>query len=161
LVDDEADIRLLMRALIDAADEGLYVEAEAATGEAALERLEVFGPDVVVLDQMMPGLTGIEVARVIRERWPELPIVLCSAYLSDELVRQAEEVGVTRAIGKGQIVDLPRAAGGRFPRPLTSTGPTLHPAARIDTTIGMSMTTTSRREAPMLSTGSPLRPRTA
>src|SRR5690349_17767244 len=90
VVDDQADLRLLMRTIITAENHGLSCEGEAASGEEALAFFDQreCGSTVVVLDQMMPGMTGLETARALLARHPGLPIILFSAYIDDEL--QAE-----------------------------------------------------------------------
>ena len=85
IVDDEDDIRLLLRLAIDGANHGLRVAAHAAAGEEALEIHADADADadadvdVVVLDSRMPGLSGIETAKALLEADPDLPIVLYSA----------------------------------------------------------------------------------
>ncbi len=63
LVDDEPNIRVALRFLVQ--NEG-YQVLEAANGEEALQKMEEHQPDIVVLDVMMPGIDGFEVAKRIR-----------------------------------------------------------------------------------------------
>jgi CheY-like chemotaxis protein len=77
VVDDEEGIRLLFKEELE--DEGYEVEI-AASGEEAIERLENNSIDLVLLDIKMPGMDGIEVLRKVKERWKNLPVVLCTAY---------------------------------------------------------------------------------
>lgn len=105
VVDDEADMRLLVRTLLSAAD-GFEIVAEAADGPSALEQVGRERPDAMVLDQRMPGLTGIEVARRILADRPDLPIVLFSAYLDEETQIEAEELGVRRCLAKDRVFEL-------------------------------------------------------
>ncbi|MEW6719917.1 MAG: response regulator [Thermodesulfobacteriota bacterium] len=77
VVDDEESIRELYRA--ELADEG-YDVGLAADGREAVRLLEAFGPDLVTLDIMMPGVDGIETLRRIREKNPTIPVVLVSAF---------------------------------------------------------------------------------
>lgn len=65
VVDDDPDIRAMIRSLLEA--DG-YLVVEAASGEAALECYEQSPPELVVVDLMMPGLKGTEVAKKIREK---------------------------------------------------------------------------------------------
>ncbi len=61
------------------------------------------GPSVIVLDEMMPGMTGLDVVRALRETG-ELPhIVLCSAQLDRRLIAAATELGVGCCITKTDI----------------------------------------------------------
>lgn len=75
------------------AREGWSVEV-TASGEAGLEALTRIGPDVVLLDQQMDGMTGIETARVLRRRGFERPILLFSAFLDEKSRADAEKLGV-------------------------------------------------------------------
>jgi DNA-binding response OmpR family regulator len=78
LVEDDADIRELIRYSLARA--GFKVE-EASDGAEALDKVLSFAPDLVVLDLMLPGMTGLEVCQRLRSR-PEsarLPILVVSA----------------------------------------------------------------------------------
>jgi CheY-like chemotaxis protein len=54
-------------------------------------------PDLVLTDLMMPGIGGTELARRLRERWPELPVLFMSGYSVEDLLRQGA-IGAERAI---------------------------------------------------------------
>ena len=77
LVDDEDGIQLLYREEFE--DEG-YEVVSAANGEEAMEKFSQEPPDLVILDINMPGMTGIEVLRRMKETKPDLPVILSSAY---------------------------------------------------------------------------------
>ena len=77
VVDDDENIRLLYKAELE--DEGFGVEI-ASSGEEALEKIEEGEFDIVTLDIKMSGLNGIDVLRMIKEKYIELPVVLCTAY---------------------------------------------------------------------------------
>jgi CheY-like chemotaxis protein len=106
IVDDEADLRLLVRLAIEQRNEGLVVAGEAAAGDEALAQLDGADPTVVVLDQMMPGMDGLETAARILERRPGQLIVLYSAFLDRELEEQAGAVGIAACVRKGRAKDL-------------------------------------------------------
>jgi len=107
IVDDQDDIRTLMRMVIDIANEGLIVVGVAANGVDALRQLDATDPSVIVLDEMMPGMNGIEVAREILSRRPSQPIVLFSAHLDDALRDKARQAGVSAWLSKSELDDLP------------------------------------------------------
>lgn len=66
IAEDEAIIRLDLRESLEA--EGYVVVGETGRGDEAIELARDLNPDVVILDIKMPGLTGIEAAKVIRMR---------------------------------------------------------------------------------------------
>ena len=107
IVDDQEDVRLLVRMIIEAANQGLFVSGEAASGQEAVERLEETDPAVVVVDEMMPGLSGIETASLILRRRPGQRIILCTAYLDDEVLARATAVGIQVCLPKEQAAELP------------------------------------------------------
>ena len=108
LVDDEPDIRLLLRALIERENEGLFVAGEAADGSEAVAAVEECDPTVIVLDERMPGMGGLEAAALIRARRPDQPIVLCTAYLDDALQARAEAAGIVRCVTKNDAAMIPK-----------------------------------------------------
>lgn len=107
IVDDQPDVRVLIRLTIDIADDGLIVVAEAANGEEALGQVDDANPSVVVLDEMMPGMNGIDVARHMLSRRPHQRIVLCSAHLDETVLARARAAGVTNWLPKDRLEELP------------------------------------------------------
>jgi CheY-like chemotaxis protein len=77
LVDDDEDIRLLMTRMLKKA--GVGAVETAASGEEALEKL-LSGelPDVLILDQNMPGMRGDQLMARVRDRYSDLPILFSS-----------------------------------------------------------------------------------
>jgi CheY-like chemotaxis protein len=108
VVDDAADMRFLARAVLESA--GLHVVAEAADGPEALTRFRALDPPpvptVILLDNQMPGPSGLEVAAEILAHAPEQIIVLFSAYLSAEVIEQAEQLGVAACVSKVDVTRL-------------------------------------------------------
>ena len=78
LADDEANLRILVRTTLDDAD---YTILEAADGTAALDLARQQCPDLLVLDWMMPGINGLDVARALREdpSTAHIPIIMLTA----------------------------------------------------------------------------------
>lgn len=108
LVDDEPDIRDLARLILEMS--GMVVD-EAVDGAGALHRFVELSPPpkptVVVLDNRMPGLTGVEVAERMLDIHPEQVILLFSAYLDSATESAAKAVGVTQCVSKTEIKRLP------------------------------------------------------
>lgn len=113
LVDDEPDIRQLARIFLEAG--GLKVN-EAVDGPQALERYAELNPppqpSVVVLDNRMPGLTGVEVAEKMLSIYPDQVIVLFSAFLDRETQDAAHALGVTACVSKTEMKRLPEIIRG-------------------------------------------------
>jgi DNA-binding NarL/FixJ family response regulator len=107
LVDDEPDIRLVMRLAIEMHDEGLVVAGEAEDGEQAVRAARELSPSVVVMDLRMPHLDGLSAAARILADNPGQLIVLCTAYLDSTLRRQALDLGVAACISKLDLDDIP------------------------------------------------------
>ena len=91
----------------------------AEDGEAGLRTVEEESEsiDVVLSDIIMPGMSGVELGSVLRERYPELPIVFMSGYVDDRLRPQMESSGVTEVMTKPftseELVERINAAVGR------------------------------------------------
>jgi CheY-like chemotaxis protein len=77
-----------------------YAVIAAAGGEEALDRLAREDYDVVYTDIKMPGMSGLEVARHIKESRPWLPVVIVTGYGNDENEAEAREIGVNGFLRK-------------------------------------------------------------
>jgi DNA-binding NarL/FixJ family response regulator len=92
IIDDHPLFRQGIRwTLEDAAD--IEVIGEAENGQEALKLTERLNPDVVLVDINLPGLNGLEVARVIKRRDPRMGIIVLSVYEDDDQLFQAIKVG--------------------------------------------------------------------
>lgn len=110
LVDNDAGALELIE--LDLSLEGHEVVGTASQGEEAVSVVEACTPDVVVLDyRMPPGIDGLEAARRIRRRWPDLRVLMYSNYTQPELLSQAEDLGVPY-LRKGDLQALRRAVLG-------------------------------------------------
>jgi DNA-binding NarL/FixJ family response regulator len=92
LADDHAVVRQgVCQFLVEEGD--IEVVAEASDGAEAIQLVETHQPDVAVLDIRMPGMTGVEAARRIKERFPEVKILILTAYDDDPYVFALLEAG--------------------------------------------------------------------
>ena len=89
IADDDPGMRTVMRKLAERA-EGYELVGEAGDGERLLELYEETRPDVVLMDVEMPGMTGIECAKVIQDRNPRTVLVFATAH--EQYMRSAFEV---------------------------------------------------------------------
>ena len=110
VVDDHADVRFLVRAILGDAGPEVTYAGEAAGASEALEALERTDPDVVVLDARMPVVDGFETAALLLERRPGLPILLCSAIVDDEIRSRAQAAGIAACVSKDHFEAIPRIA---------------------------------------------------
>jgi CheY-like chemotaxis protein len=108
VVDDHADVRFLVRAILEDAGPGVAFAGEASNAGAAVEALEALDPDVVVLDARMPRVDGFETAAMLLERRPGLPILLCSAIVDDEIRARAAAAGIAACLSKDHFEAIPR-----------------------------------------------------
>lgn len=112
VADDELDVRLLVRMVIEMAGDGWEIVAEVADGVEAVKRWRRLSgparPDVVILDNRMPRASGLEAARQICSEDPRQLVVLCSAFLDEQLRAEAAEAGIAACLTKGEIPTLPR-----------------------------------------------------
>jgi DNA-binding NtrC family response regulator len=97
VIDDEAEIREGLELLLSS--EG-YAVTSAETGEAGIARLEQEPFDLLLLDVSLPGRSGLDLLRDIRQRDPHLPVVLITAYGSIDMARQAFKSGAQDYITK-------------------------------------------------------------
>ena len=81
IVDDSSVFRQIIRKALEP-DPAIEVVATAANGAIALRMVEGKSPDAVILDVEMPEMDGIETLRQIRQRWPEIKVIMFSAHTS-------------------------------------------------------------------------------
>jgi DNA-binding NarL/FixJ family response regulator len=110
IVDDRESVRELLRAIVDDAPEDVVVSGEAEGAQAALESIDRVDPDVVVLDAMMPLVSGLEAAPLILARRPGQKILLCSAVVDEEVCDRAERAGIAACLSKDDLEAVPRVA---------------------------------------------------
>ena len=92
LADDHALVRAGIRSLLNAMAQ-VEVVAEASSGEEAIDLASTSRPDVVLMDIAMKGITGLEAAARMRERMPEVRVVILSMHSGEEYVLQALRAG--------------------------------------------------------------------
>ena len=103
VVDDQKELREVIARRVEEA--GYTMLATATNGPEALLRAADDVPDIVILDYMMPGMTGEEVAREMRGRFPEIKIIACSGSTI------SKPYWADAYVDKGQLGDLGSVLG--------------------------------------------------
>jgi DNA-binding NarL/FixJ family response regulator len=118
-----ADDHVLVRESVTrvvAAEPGFEVIAEASSGTDALDLIQSKEPDIVLLDITMPGLDGLQTAARIRQRFPNVRIIMLTMHEDDANIRAAMGISVDGYVSKGsgleELVDALRsiAAGDSY-----------------------------------------------
>ncbi|UYN82779.1 MAG: response regulator transcription factor [Microcella sp.] len=104
VADDHAVVRAGIVALL-AAENGIEVVGEASDGEQAVELAVALRPDLVVMDVRMPRLTGDEATAIIRQRAPEVRVLVLTTYETDASILAAIEAGASGYLLKAAPAD--------------------------------------------------------
>ncbi|MFC1959353.1 response regulator [Chloroflexota bacterium] len=92
LVDDHQMVRQGLLFFLST-QPGITVLGEAATGEEALQLVEELAPDVVLLDLVLPGISGIEVMQTLRRQHPAVEVIVLTSFIDDSKVADAIRAG--------------------------------------------------------------------
>ena len=110
IVDDDPLFRLGVAAALAGDDQLEFILSEAGDGDAALALIASEEPAVVLLDLNMPRLDGHAVARLVKERWPQVRVIVLTGSDSAEDRRRAEQVGVDAFLEKRQLAETQLSA---------------------------------------------------
>lgn len=99
VVEDEADIRRILKDLLESQD---FQVSDLASGHAILHQIELHRPDVLLVDQMMPGLSGTEIIAQVRKdsRHAQLPIIMVTGLSGEEDKVRALDLGADDYVTK-------------------------------------------------------------
>jgi DNA-binding NarL/FixJ family response regulator len=144
ICDDQMVVRMGLRAILSTAP-GIEVAGEASDGAEALALVAETRPDVVLMDLKMPGMNGIQATRTLRERHPEVGVLVLTTYDADEwvfdavragawgyLLKDTPREGLVAAIegtAAGETHVDPAVAGKLFRQVARSPAPTAQPLA--------------------------------
>lgn len=103
IVDENAVVRKLVRDCIET-DTNWRVCGEAENGEIAIEKVKTLRPDVVILDLQMPVMNGLEAAKEIRQTVPETAMVMFTMHNSNELMQEAQAIGIQEVLSKSDRI---------------------------------------------------------
>lgn len=94
IVDDEYMVRGLLKRCIDWREIGMEVAGEASCAEEALELTDRLNPDIIFTDICMPFIDGIELSRLVFEKYPDIKIVILTGYEEFEYAKRSLKLGI-------------------------------------------------------------------
>lgn len=97
LVDDEVEICEFLKSFFEDRD---YQVATAHSGFQAIEQVESFKPDVVLLDIQMPEMDGLNALRKIKEKYPRVKVIMVTAVETQDRIKSAMRLGADNYITK-------------------------------------------------------------
>lgn len=114
IVDDSRIVQLQLQKILAGTD--YEVVACCQNGEDALEMYEVIQPDLVTMDILMPGIDGLETARLLLQAHPDARILMVSSLAYDDTINEANDIGakgfVYKPFERDQIISSMQNAMG-------------------------------------------------
>ena len=119
IVEDRREIREGLAMLINGT-EGFHCSGSYRSAEEALDRIQLHPPDVVLMDIGLPGMSGIEALRILKERYPNMLLMMLTVYDDDERIFDAICAGASGYLLKKTppaklLESLREAVGGGAP----------------------------------------------
>lgn len=115
VVDDEMLVRQGIKHILNWEQYGFQIVGEASNGKEALGLIESLHPHIVLTDIVMPVMDGEELTRMIKQRWPEIEVIILSSFSEFDYVRSTFQSGVSDYILK------PHLETGKLLETLTTT----------------------------------------
>lgn len=125
IVDDHEMVREGLKAML-MAEPDFSIVGDAANAEQAFALIERLHPDVALLDVRLPGISGVEVCRMVAEKYPETAVIILTTFSDEHLVAQCIQAGARgfiikdierfdlkrsiRAVARGEAAIDPKAA---------------------------------------------------
>jgi CheY-like chemotaxis protein len=107
IVDDDQGIRDVLRGFLESRNCSVL---QASSGAEALDILAKCVPDLIFLDIYMPEMDGLQLMRIIRQRWPYTRVIGMSGYATEQIARDIMELGagdfLTKPIELDQLDDI-------------------------------------------------------
>ncbi len=104
IVDDHTVVRGGLKFFL-LAFEDMDLVGEASSGEEALDLCEQVQPNVILMDLVLPGMDGIATTQAIRQRWPQIQIIVLTSFQEGDLVQKALQAGAVSYLLKNVSVD--------------------------------------------------------
>ncbi|MFA5167482.1 MAG: response regulator [Candidatus Omnitrophota bacterium] len=97
VVDDDVEICEFLKSFFEDRD---FKVAVAGNGTQALEQVALFHPEIVLLDIQMPGMSGLQVLKKIKETYPRVKVIMVTAVETQEKIEEAMRFGADNYITK-------------------------------------------------------------
>ena len=98
IVDDARFMRLTLAAILKKGNH--HIVGEAESGKEAIELYDKFKPDLVTMDVTMPLMSGLEATKIIKDKYPDAKIIMCSAMGQQKVIRESIAAGAKDFIVK-------------------------------------------------------------
>ena len=105
LIEDNDVFRDALELLLELRGD-IEIVASERHGEQAVELCRVHEPDVILLDYRLPGLDGVQVARLVREECPEVAVVVLTAAAQEREIEALLKQGAVACVGKDEPLDV-------------------------------------------------------
>ncbi len=104
VVDDQAEFRSRFRSLLEE-HEHWQVIAEAENGKSAIELAKELHPDIIFMDISMPGINGIEAARIIHHDFSQIKIIIVTNHANQKLIQKSLQSGASGYLLKNSVTN--------------------------------------------------------
>jgi two-component system, NarL family, response regulator DevR len=116
IVDDHEIVRLGLKSLLDQYPQ-YEVVSEAKNAKESIAQVETYQPDIVLMDIRLPGKSGIDACEEIKQRFPEVKVIMLTSYAEDEMLFSAIKAGASGYVLKqidsnGLVMSLEAVARG-------------------------------------------------
>ncbi len=105
IVDDHQLVRRGLSVYLMTA-ERIHLVGEAVDGEEAVQRCAELHPDVVLMDMIMPQMSGIDATRLIREQYPDIQVIALTSFKEDEMIEAALKAGAIGYLLKDASMEI-------------------------------------------------------
>lgn len=127
LVDDQVLFVESLKSVLQSRGNDIEIAGTAYDGKEGIEKAEKLQPDIILMDVRMPEIDGVKAVKIIRERMPDVKVVMLTTYDDDAYVKKAihngaigyilkdippdELLNTVRAVGSGAVLFSPSVAG--------------------------------------------------
>lgn len=111
IVDDQFGIRTLLNEVLQKEGYEIY---QAANGLQALKLTDQHDPDLVLLDMKIPGMDGLEILKKMKEKNPDIRVIIMTAYGELDLIEQTKKMGALAHFSKPFDIEEIRSAVRKY-----------------------------------------------